>query len=626
MTLLCVVLLGSLLVLLGVTDASEKNHHQNSTEETASSFSSSSSSIPRIPVYTLADPTSPIARKQIHDLPQSLPTDRIVFDVVSLTLEQQQSFIQTKCGAAAAKRFDEFVDETKTTTTFQQQPEFAVEVFKWCALANSDQQAAVFWESTSPAVTRLQEVLDTTGNNSMVVLAEEKYFDKSLQGIFVVLRKGHQHVAKKMLKTIVETPIASLHASPLLIPQTFYALVAKELSVDKLQPGASQNGWTILEQTCRMDPLRRRIDHNNNSGQDKRSSNSELVHECPTSSGFCCNIQDTTKSSVVVMTRYPVWPVQRIHRDSLPRPVGEKQQQQRRDDSSVMFEEDELPFIATLREEIQLPRQGIGSTPNFYNMLRDENCLPSDEDCSKCLREKKGANCTTCKDVCSCYCKKLCHVRPETKYVSKNIIVTPPKYARDSSRIIPRIVHQTWFETLDEEKYPNMSRLVESFKQSGWEYKFYTDESAADFLSMHFPPEVREAYDALIPGAFKADLFRYCVLLIHGGVYADVDIHLESTLDFSIPPDIGFMVPIDEPGKPVDRQMCLWNGFIAAAPGHPILVKAIETVVNHVRNRFTSVDMDATFCPDPELSVLHAYDTLFTAGPYVLLFIKMFTN
>ena len=64
--------------------------------------------------------------------------------------------------------------------------------------------------------------------------------------------------------------------------------------------------------------------------------------------------------------------------------------------------------------------------------------------------------------------------------------------------------------------------------------------------------------------------------------------------------------------------MCLWNGFIASAPGHPFLAKAVETVVNNVRNRFTSVDVDATFCPDPELSILHAFDTLFTAGPCIL--------
>jgi hypothetical protein len=67
--------------------------------------------------------------------------------------------------------------------------------------------------------------------------------------------------------------------------------------------------------------------------------------------------------------------------------------------------------------------------------------------------------------------------------------------------------------------------------------------------------------------------------------------------------------------------MCLWNGLIASAPGHPYLAKAIETVVNQVRNRFTSVDVDATFCGatnHPELSILHAFDTLFTAGPCLL--------
>jgi len=65
-------------------------------------------------------------------------------------------------------------------------------------------------------------------------------------------------------------------------------------------------------------------------------------------------------------------------------------------------------------------------------------------------------------------------------------------------------------------------------------------------LRTHFPSPVLEAYQAMKPGAFKADLFRYCVLLITGGVYADVDIQLESVLDLSIPPDVGFMVPVDE--------------------------------------------------------------------------------
>jgi hypothetical protein len=59
---------------------------------------------------------------------------------------------------------------------------------------------------------------------------------------------------------------------------------------------------------------------------------------------------------------------------------------------------------------------------------------------------------------------------------------------------------------------------------------------------------------------------------------------------------------------------------MAAAPGHPYLAKALETVVNQVRNRFISVDVDAKFCPNPATSVLETSDlvfasTLFVSGP-----------
>ena len=119
-------------------------------------------------------------------------------------------------------------------------------------------------------------------------------------------------------------------------------------------------------------------------------------------------------------------------------------------------------------------------------------------------------------------------------------------------------------------------------------------------------------------GAFKADLFRYCVLLIRGGVYADMDVLLESNLDNAIANDVGFMTPIDEPGIDVGHRSCLWNGFIASAPGHPFLVRTIEIVVNNIRNRFTSVDYDDMLCPNPILSVSHTVDTLFTCGPCIL--------
>jgi hypothetical protein len=48
------------------------------------------------------------------------------------------------------------------------------------------------------------------------------------------------------------------------------------------------------------------------------------------------------------------------------------------------------------------------------------------------------------------------------------------------------------------------------------------------------------------------------------------------------------------------------------------LAQAIETVVNQVRNRFTSIDVEASYCPDPFYRILHGTDVLFTAGPCLL--------
>ena len=129
---------------------------------------------------------------------------------------------------------------------------------------------------------------------------------------------------------------------------------------------------------------------------------------------------------------------------------------------------------------------------------------------------------------------------------------------------------------------------------------------------MHFPPQVLEAYNTLIPGAFKADLFRYCVLFIYGGVYADYDVLCETDLDQAIDPEVGFFVPVD-----IDR--CLWNGLIGSAPGHPFMAAAIETVVNYVRNRYTAVDIMNNLCHEGKVDKFDvSHEDLHLSGPCLL--------
>jgi hypothetical protein len=50
----------------------------------------------------------------------------------------------------------------------------------------------------------------------------------------------------------------------------------------------------------------------------------------------------------------------------------------------------------------------------------------------------------------------------------------------------------------------------------------FNDDACREFLAMTFPTDLVYAYDRLIPTAFKADLWRYCILYMFGGVYMDI--------------------------------------------------------------------------------------------------------
>jgi hypothetical protein len=465
--------------------------------------------IETVPVYIhLPEGTALTVRKQIHGLKQTTETDKVRFQVYVLTLDQQQSYLQQNCNQATA-RFDEFVSHD--------QEFLAVEVFKWCALSQAD--VSVYMDAASPLLHRLHDTV-VSAASSILVRADEELFGKDAITTGLVVLRQQREVAQRMLKILLETSLDTLLISPLHIPKMLFTLIDGEKS-----EGTVQTSWTFLQSSCP------RMHRSTTTGL----SDDRLLYDCPMGTGFCCYIHDGTET--ISVSRYPLLPVVRIPEiSSLPKPLN-----------SNSWSENELPYITTLKQGNTQKKPEQGSDLTIYEKLQKQcSTKVLETACSKCLRDKAGADCKSCGAVCKCFCAKLCTLDPP-EFDTTTYFIKPPVYARDSLRLIPRIVHQTWFEPLqdDREKYPNMSRLTESFRKSGWEYKFYSDEDSVVFLDAHFPPAVREAYDALNPGAFKADLFRYCVLLIYGGVYADVDILLETSLD-SIPRDVGFMVPLDE--------------------------------------------------------------------------------
>lgn len=141
---------------------------------------------------------------------------------------------------------------------------------------------------------------------------------------------------------------------------------------------------------------------------------------------------------------------------------------------------------------------------------------------------------------------------------------------------IPPILIQTYKRPIP----PPMRAAMDTWpKHNPWlRTRFYDDEACVSFLRKFFPPRVLNAYAALRPPAFRADLFRYAALYVHGGFYADAPMVCNEPL-----PDMMRHAPavavLD------DFPRAVYNAFLGLPPGHPVAARALLRAVANVEAR-----------------------------------------
>ncbi|KAG2373775.1 hypothetical protein C9374_011864 [Naegleria lovaniensis] len=155
-----------------------------------------------------------------------------------------------------------------------------------------------------------------------------------------------------------------------------------------------------------------------------------------------------------------------------------------------------------------------------------------------------------------------------------------------SNRQIPKIIHQTYKPSNENELPKGMRAAMASFKNlnCNYSYRYYGDEEALQMLMEHFGKDSDEVYafQHLIPGAYKIDFWRYAVLWIHGGYYADADMVLRESLDSWISPNATFVLPV-ELGLPFFGFNI---AFMGSVPRHPLLRIAMDMVIYNVKNKY----------------------------------------
>lgn len=165
--------------------------------------------------------------------------------------------------------------------------------------------------------------------------------------------------------------------------------------------------------------------------------------------------------------------------------------------------------------------------------------------------------------------------------------VPPPlsRKAPPSEFLIPKRIYQTQeFEYIP----PGMREVMQSILDlnSDFGYKYYSDQRARTFIIKHMDARTVQAFDSLIPGAYRADLFRYILLYIKGGVYIDSSMVGAQPLTKLIEPEDVFIAPLDYPTfDDQGYRKGIYNAFIASQPRHPILRQTLDLVLDRIQKQ-----------------------------------------
>jgi len=145
--------------------------------------------------------------------------------------------------------------------------------------------------------------------------------------------------------------------------------------------------------------------------------------------------------------------------------------------------------------------------------------------------------------------------------------------------IIPLNLFQTW-HTLD--LPPLMKNNVELLKRQNPEFThhLYDDEMCRDFIEKNFDKDVLYSFDKLNPGAYKSDLWRYCILYKYGGIYLDIKYSCVNGFKLKYLTNKEYFVR--------DRSLVtnsgIYQALLVTLPNNSMLYDCIQEIVTNVKN------------------------------------------
>jgi mannosyltransferase OCH1-like enzyme len=141
---------------------------------------------------------------------------------------------------------------------------------------------------------------------------------------------------------------------------------------------------------------------------------------------------------------------------------------------------------------------------------------------------------------------------------------------------IPKNIFQTHKSMEYIEGKKDILRAVNSWRKYDGEfnYRFYNDKQAEDFIKDNFDNDTYTAYMKLPMAVMKADLWRYCIIYTYGGIYADTDTILKANPNILLKDSLLVIVPEN------NTNLCQW--VFAAPKKSEILENIIKLSVKKI--------------------------------------------
>ena len=114
----------------------------------------------------------------------------------------------------------------------------------------------------------------------------------------------------------------------------------------------------------------------------------------------------------------------------------------------------------------------------------------------------------------------------------------------------------------------------------GYRLIYFDHKDRRRFVKENYEKEYLDCYDALRPQAYKADYWRYLVLLRYGGCYGDFSQRMLVSYD-SLCKGVKQVLCKEIP----DLELGIYNAFICTSSKSPLISKVVEICTFNIRNR-----------------------------------------